>query len=305
MQKTSFNSGYLFAALTVAIWAGFIVISRLGGTSLLTAFDVAALRFGAASLALLPFWWMRRASVKLFNRRNAALALTGGVGYALLAYSGFKLAPAAHAAVLMPGVLPFQIALCAWLLLGERPNGTRWLALLLIAAGVMCLAVDVFQGGQIAWAGDLLFLSASASWALYTVLGRRWAADPWDATIAVTVLATLVYLPIYLLFLPKHLAVVSGAALITQALYQGVIVAVVAMLLYMKALVKIGPTRLGTFMAAVPASAGLISAPLLGEALSPWMIAGLLCVSIGAWIGSRYSRVVWLTTELKRDEGLT
>jgi len=304
MQKTSFNRGYLFAVLTVAIWAGFIVISRLGGTSLLTAFDVAALRFGAASLALLPFWWMRRASVKLFNRRNAVLALTGGVGYALLAYSGFKLAPAAHAAVLMPGVLPFQIALYAWLLLGERPNGARWIALLLIAVGVMCLATDVFQGGHIAWTGDLLFLSASASWALYTVLVRRWAVDPWNATIGVTFLATLVYLPIYLLFLPRHLAAASAVAIVTQALYQGVIVAVVAMILYMKALVKIGPTRLGTFMAVVPAIAGLISAPLLGEALSPWIIAGLLFVSSGAWIGSRYSSVVSPPVGLKRGEGL-
>ena len=43
------------AAGTVAIWTAFILISRAGGKSALTGYDILALRLGTASLILLPF----------------------------------------------------------------------------------------------------------------------------------------------------------------------------------------------------------------------------------------------------------
>jgi threonine/homoserine efflux transporter RhtA len=84
------SRGYLFAAAAVALWSGFILVSRLGGISRLTAFDITAVRFATAAALLLPVW-LARARAPIFNRRMAALAVTGGVGYALLVYSGFKL----------------------------------------------------------------------------------------------------------------------------------------------------------------------------------------------------------------------
>lgn len=278
--------GFLCAALTVAIWSGFIVITRLGGTSALTGYDVIALRFGTAAVLLFPFWFVRR-DVRLLNKRMAILALTGGLGYSLLIYTGFKFAPAAHGAILMPGVLPFTVAFFVWVLLGERPSALRRVGLVVIAAGVACLAADTFQRNAATWLGDIMIFAASLCWAIYTVLVKRWRITPWQATEGVVLLTALVYLPVYALFLPTQLAAVSWPMIGLQAFYQGVMVTIVAMVLYMQTVGAIGPARTGMLMALVPALSSIAAIPILGEVLSVWLVTGLVLVSVGAYLGSR------------------
>ncbi len=214
--------GYLAAAGTVAIWTGFILISRMGGKTALTAYDVMALRLGTASLLLLPF--LKGMPDRAWrDRRLWTLTLLGGVAYCVLVYTGFKWAPAAHAAILLPGMQPFLVAGAAYLLAGERPTPARWRGLLVIAAGVLCVAVPYLNGG---WSsallyGDLLIFAASIVWAIYSVLVKRWHYSPWTLTRFVTFGSALVYLPVYLLFLPKQLAAVPFSTLLLQGLYQG------------------------------------------------------------------------------------
>ena len=69
--------GYLAAAGTVSIWSSFVLISRLGGKSGLTGYDVLALRLATASLLLLPF--MKGLSAEVWrDRRLWLLAMLGG-----------------------------------------------------------------------------------------------------------------------------------------------------------------------------------------------------------------------------------
>jgi drug/metabolite transporter (DMT)-like permease len=72
-----------------------------------------------------------------------------------------------------------------------------------------------------------------------------------------------------------------------QGFYHGVLVAIVAMVLYMQALARLGPMRLGTVMATVPAIAGVGATLVLGEPFSLWLVAGLVLTSLGAWLGTR------------------
>ena len=286
MDNQHLRRGYFYAALTVAVWSGFILVSRLGGKSPLTAWDVTALRFGTAALILLPVWLWRRPRLN-FSWRMVILAVTGGCGYGVLVYAGFKLTSAAHGAVLLPGMLPFLVALMAWLVLGERPSPQRWLGLVGIAAGIACLAADSFGSSVGDWRGDLLILASSLSWAIYTVLVRRWQVAPWDATLGVGLVSAALYLPVYVLWLPHNLAAASLSTIALQAAYQGVLAVIVAMMFFMRAVAILGPPKVGTLMALIPAVAGTAAAPLLGEPLSPWLMAGLVLVSLGAWVGSQ------------------
>ena len=286
MDNQHLRRGYFYAALTVAVWSGFILVSRLGGKSPLTAWDVTALRFGTAALILLPVWLWRRPRLN-FSWRMVILAVTGGCGYGVLVYAGFKLTSAAHGAVLLPGMLPFLVALMAWLVLGERASPQRWLGLVGIAAGIACLATDSFGSSFGDWRGDLLILASSLSWAIYTVLVRRWQVAPWDATLGVGLVSAALYLPVYVLWLPHNLAAASLSTIALQAAYQGVLAVIVAMMFFMRAVAILGPTKVGTLMALIPAVAGTAAAPLLGEPLSPWLMAGLVLVSLGAWVGSQ------------------
>lgn len=276
--------------MAVAIWSGFILVSRAGGTTALTPYDTAALRFGTALLILLPIWWRQRRPLHLFSIPIILVAMFGGVIYALLVYSAFKYAPATHAAILLPGIMPFAIALLAWLILREKPNRARWYGLLFIAVGVPCLAWDTFREQGAAWIGDLLFVAGSFCWALYTVLVKKLRVTPWEATVGGAIVAALFYLPLYWLFLPKAMADVGWIMILMQSLYQGVLAIILAVLLYMRAVALIGPSGMGAFMALVPAIAGFAAVPVLGESLSPPLVLGLILVSAGAYVGTRNQR---------------
>ncbi len=289
MKPGSTLQGYVAAMATVVIWAGFILMSRMAGKTGLTGWDIVALRLGTASLVLLPFSLNLPAgtwrSGKLWT-----MALSGGLTFLVLVYAGFKLAPAAHGGILLPGMQPFLVTALAWLMVGARPPRQRLLALLPIAAGVLCVAMPVITGshtGASTLPGDALMLAASISWAAYSVLVKKWPHDAWLLTRFVALASCLVYMPVYLLFLPKGLDQVSTSVLVVQALYQGLGPTIIAMLLFLRAVAILGAERTGALVALVPVMAGLGAVPLLDEPLTPWLVAGMVLVSTGAFLASR------------------
>lgn len=287
MNESPVNkSGYFFVAGTILIWSGFVLVSRLGGTSVLNPFDITALRFSVAALVLLPLWlfWKR---VPLFNKTLLGLALTGGLGYALVVYTAFKYAPAAHGAVLLSGLLPFFVPLVGLILLKEPLRRSLRLGLPIIAVGIVCLGVDIFSRSENTLPGDILLISASLIWALYTILAKRSGLGAWEMAIGGALLSALIFLPLYWLFLPKAIHLAPVHDILLQAIYQGVVVAIIAMVTFMAALTRLGPNRTGACMALVPAVAGVSASLLLGEPLNAWIIIGLIATSIGAWLGAR------------------
>ncbi|MDP2229218.1 MAG: DMT family transporter [Moraxellaceae bacterium] len=280
------RSGYLYAAACVLIWSGFVLISRVAGKTPLNGFDLTALRFGTAAVLLLPVWW-RWARVPLFTPQMLVLVATGGIGYALLVYSSFRFAPAAHGAVLLSGLLPFFVTAVAWWRLKEAPRQSLWQALVCIALGVGALGWHSLKDLSQTWPGDLMMVGASFLWALYTILVKQSGFTPWQTTTGVALLSALIYLPVYALLLPKGITAVPLHDVLVQAFYQGVLVVILAMLLYMQAMVRLGPTRLGAVMATVPAVAGISATLILGEPFTAFLVAGLVLTSAGAWLGSR------------------
>lgn len=282
------RSGWWFVLATLAIWIGFILVSRAGGRGVLTGWDVAALRFGTGGLIALAF--LPRASLPPL-RTTLLFSLFGGVFYACCVYTGFRLAPAAHAAILLPGALPFSTAFIAWTWLGQKPNGGQRRALLWVFAGILLTAADTLAHGpqltgrQIA--GDLLFLCGSSSWATFTLLLRRHPVPPLTATVATAIGAAALYLPVWWLFLPSTLRVAPLDEILMQAIYQGVLVVFIAMLLYAQAVRHLGAQTVALSMAVVPGVAALAAVPLLGEPLSLLALTGLAAVTGGALLGAR------------------
>jgi drug/metabolite transporter (DMT)-like permease len=293
-SHTPHKSGYIFATIVVMVWSGFILVSRMGGVSPLTAWDTMALRFATASAILLPYWLWKR-PCNLLDTRIIVLALVGGVGYCAFVYLGFKSAPATHAALLLPGLLPFFNVIFACLIMGETFTRDRAVSLAVIACGVACLAVEAFNtpsGPHHSIWGDVLIVISSLLWALYGVLSRHWKVGPMASLTGVALVTAALYLPVYLLFLPKQISVAPMSTIVTQVIYQGIIATTIAMWLYIRAQEIIGPSTVGAFMAMIPAVAGLAAVPLLGEHLSVWLLAGLFFVSCGALLGVK--GLVWL-----------
>lgn len=283
-------TGFAAAATVVVIWSGFNIASRLGGISPLTPYDMAAIRFGFSGIVCLPFVLVRWR--RLAWRQLVALAAFGGMGYGLFVYSGFALAPTAHAGILVNGGIPFASALIAWLILGHRPGVRSEFALLIAGVGIVLIGLHSF--GQFAgapadqWRGDVFFLLAAVCYASFGLLLRHWHVSPLDATIGIAVISMVCYLPAYLLFLPKAIASVPMSFVLGQGVYQGILAASFASLLFAYAIHTIGPQRATLMLAMVPGISAVAAVPLLGEPLGAITLAGVVLVTIGAVLGATH-----------------
>ena len=291
--------GLASALAVLAIWTSFILVARGSATRTLASWDIAWVRFVASGAIALPWvlWRWRALRAGLGGaqalRRGAALTLFAGVGYCALAYSGFFYAPAAHAAVLMPGSLPLWTTLFAVLLLGERLTPPRVIGLALIVAGDLLVGGAslraAFDGSQV-WRGDLLFLSAAMSWSAYSVLCRRWRVGAVDATLAVAFGCLVSAVPLYALavqagWVESRLAAAPWSEIVFQGLFQGALSMIVAGIAFTQVVATFGPVKTTMMTAVVPVLAALAAVPLLGEPLGASALGGLVCVTLGLLLG--------------------
>lgn len=306
-------TGFAAALVTIVIWTSFIVIARASTdpsrVASLTPFDLGFARLLGAGAILLPlgFILVRRdrargqghASMFGFSplplRTTATVGFFGGLLYALLAYSGFVYAPAGHAAVLMPGSLPLWTALLAALFLGTRISRVRWFGLALIVAGGALVGgsslLRAFDGGAV-WKGDVLFMAASLCWAAYSVLARHFMLDAVRATVAITVFAFFIYVPVYVLLLAlgwvsTRLLDVPLGQVVFQVVFQGLGSVVIAGVTFTRMIQYFGPVRSTMITAVVPGLAAVSAVALLGEPLSWSLGLGLMLVTLGIVFGVR------------------
>lgn len=266
--------GWLCALAVVLIWVGFQITGRVAARSPLTAWDVGAMRYLGAFLAVLPILALRGLP-RMAPHRLAAVVATAGIAFPLSAYAGFTLAPAAHAAVIMSAGLPVATSLLAWIFLREVPSPARLISLGGVLAGVLLLAFEAGPALPGAWRGDLCYAAAAFSWAAYTLLVRRWRLPALEATLAVGLYAALVYLPVWWLLLPSATAEASLGAMLVPAVYHGALAAVVAGLFYTRSVAALGPGPITLSAGAVPALVAVSAWVLLGEELGPAGIAGV------------------------------
>jgi drug/metabolite transporter (DMT)-like permease len=318
--------GIASAVITIAIWTSFIVVARFMALKSLTPLDIVLCRIVGAALVLLPWGYFLVRKMHKDNpsaatslwisplplQLTALLGLFGGVGYAVLAYSAFTFAPAAHGSVLMPGLLPLSTALLSVLVLGEVLSRVRKLGLGLILCGgllvggasLMQAYTDAGAGGQV-WKGDLLFVCASSCWAFYTVLCRKHKLDAVPTTIAVIVFCTFAYVPVYALLvgagvLASKLSTAPLWEIIFQTFWQGMGSVVISGITFTQMIRYFGPVRSTMLTAIVPGLSALGAVIFLGEPLGLNLIMGLALVTLGIVVGVRASAAAPVATQASK-----
>lgn len=284
---STYLKGALYGLAAASIWASWSAVTRLAVTTRLDAWDIAALRFGAAGLLLLPVVLRKGIARDRLGWWGLIAFIAGaGVPYVLLAAAGLRFAPARDQGALNPGFMPLFVALIGAVTLHERLTGRRKLGLSLILAG----ALVIVGWHALAWStrtiGHALFLAAAFLWACFTVVMRRAQLEPLHATALVATGSSILYLPIYLAVRGAHLAQMPVADIAVQTLFQGILVTIVSLILYGRALVILGASGGAAFGALVPALSALIAIPLLGEwpGASDWVAIAL--VSVGVYLAS-------------------
>lgn len=309
MKLSPKATGLVAAAITVLIWSSFIVVARASAAHHLRPLDIGFLRIIGAGCVLLPWgWWLAHKQTPsphgtgsllglspLPLRITALAGLFGSVLYAMLAYSGFFFAPAAHASVLMPGSLPLWTSLLAVVALREQLTRARIMGLACIVLGDLLVGgaslLKAFEGGEV-WKGDVMFMSAAFCWACYTVLVRRHALDPVRATIAITAFAWVSFVPLYGVaayagWVPTHLGSAPVEEMLFQAVYQGVGSVVISGITFNVMIRHFGPVRSTMITALVPGLSALGAVVFLNEPMSLNLLGGLALVTCGILFGVR------------------
>ncbi len=303
--------GTLCGILAVLLFSSFTLASRLGFSSLLTTPDIAALRFGIGGVLMLPV--LLHYGLSGVRWRDAAgLAVSGGLGFALLAYAGFALAPAAHGAVLLHGTIPLFTFVILSLTSSQRSTGSQRAGLLLIGAGIVLMGYDSWTRASLRQLiGDVFLLLASISWSAYGVVSRRLKLPPAQGAALVAVVSMCCFLPVYAVLPGKALLLVGTSELLLQAVVQGVLIGAVNIFLYTRAVAALGPGTAALFTAAVPCLTTLTAVPLLSEFPSIVAVIGVAVVTVGMVVALQQQRAATVGAErtsapqlVERSQGL-
>ena len=283
-----FVIGASCAIVAVSIWAGWLVVMRLGVTTRLSAPDLTALRFATAGLVLLPVVLRHGLAIdRLGWSGSVAIVFGGGAPVALVIGAALQFAPVAHAGALYQGTVPLAVACVAAIVLRERIATIRKAGLVFVLCGgstIGGLGLSSFGGRQSI--GHLLFVSASFMTACYTVAIRRTRIDGLHAAAIAAVASLLLYLPVYLVFFENGLFSVPMSDLVFQALYQGVLTAAISLALYGRAIHLLGASNAAAFVALGPMMAAITPTPVLGEWPSPIAWAAILMIVSGVYLVS-------------------
>jgi drug/metabolite transporter (DMT)-like permease len=290
MQSADPNylKGAVFGLAAVSIWAGWSAMTRLAVTTSLDAWDIPALRFGVAGLLLLPIVIRRGLALDRLGWLGLGGLIVGtGAPYALVVALGLRFAPAYDAGALNPGCMPLFVALIAAIVLGEKPSTAQKIGLSLILSG----ALIIIGWHGTAWSisrsiGDVLFLVASFLTACYTVIMRQSKLDPIHVAALVSTGSLIIYAPLYFGIRGLHLAQAPVADLTVQMIFQGIVVTIISLVLYGRAVLILGASGGSAFGALVPALSAVLAIPLLGElpTRSGWV--GISLISIGVYLAS-------------------
>lgn len=263
--------GTLYGLAAVAFWAGYITFASVGVGDGLTPTDFVVLRFITAALVMAP--WLLLHDPRTLGgvgwSRGVLLACTVGPLFIWTGVGGYVFAPLSHGAVVQPATATLTALALATLWLGEPLGKARVIGTTAVLVGI---ALVVFVGGGTvaagpsAWIGDLLFTSAGALFAAFTLLVRRWELSALAATAAVSTVSALVMLPA-LPFLGTwdRLAALGPSTAATQVLVQGVGSGVLSVAAFARAVAYLGAGRAALFPAALPAAALLMGIPVAGE----------------------------------------
>jgi drug/metabolite transporter (DMT)-like permease len=278
--------GAIYGLSAVGIWAAFIVVSRLGVRTSLTPWDIVAIRFGVAGALLLPYLFRRGLALDRLGWVGlTAISVGCGAPMVLLVNAGLQFAPAAHGGALFPGVMPLMVAMLAATVLGEPLTPQKNVGLVLITFGAIMIVWA--SGGTLGTRqniGHILFLCAGLAWAGYTVAMRRARLDGLHAAAIAAVASLVFYVPVYAILSRGSLFNAPAVDVALQAVVQGVLTAIVALLLYGRMVAILGATAGAAFVALTPATTALLAIPVLGEWPSAIDWLAITVVSAGVCI---------------------
>jgi drug/metabolite transporter (DMT)-like permease len=288
-----FDRPYLLLSLTSLFWAINIVLGRMIAGDippLLLTF----LRWGGASLIVLPFAWngLKRdwPVIRRHLKLIAILSATGIAGYNAMAYWGLAYTEALNV-LLLQSTGPLLIAIWAFVLWGDRLTPRQLGGILTSLAGVVVIICrgDIAHLAQMKLnPGDVLIFIALILYGAYAALLRKRPDIHQLSFLATTIIGGTMCLAPFALgeFLagprmnvtPTTFAVVFYVALFPS---------LIAYMFFVRGVELIGPNRASPFFHLMPVFGSVIAILFLGEQPQLFHALGFALVLTGVFVATR------------------
>ncbi|ALX96000.1 multidrug DMT transporter [Serratia fonticola] len=280
----------LFPLLAVLIWSINAVVSKVSAT----AIDPAAISFYRWALALIvltPFalpgairnwpairanWW-----------KLMILGLLGMVLYQSLAYYAAHSVSALFMGILN-SLIPLLTVLIGIFVLRVAPTVGIALGSILSLSGLVWL-VSAGQPGLLLQhcigKGELMMFAASASYALYGVLTKRWAIPlpNWQSLYVQIVFGVVLLLPNFLMAHDVQLTSQN----IPLVLFAGIPASIAAPFLWIQGVMRLGANKASIFMNLAPVFTAIIAVLFLHEQLHSYHLIGGGIALLGVILSQR------------------
>ena len=288
-------AGLAIAAMfaSMLVFGANFALSRHAVQHGLTAYDLVFLRFGISGPLLLPLFLRAGRGIRdcagVGWGRGLVLAATSGAPITLLLSAGVSLAPAAHGSALGPGTVTVVGVVYAIVMAGALPRWPIRIGLALALSGLIAIAAAGSASGSRAIVlGDLCFFATGLLWGFYPVLLHRWRVGAIVGA-AICSVVSLAYLPVYLALLEPRLLAAPVGIILFQAVYQGLLVSILALWLWGHAVRVLGAEGTQLFPPLIPVIGTLIAIPILDEWPGAFQAVGIALIvsglALSAWSG--------------------
>ncbi len=151
-------------------------------------------------------------------------------------------------------------------------------------AGIVTTAAGIglfTSNGGAFGSGHLILVGTGIRWATYTLLVRRSAVPALNAAAIIAVGSAVAYVPVYLIAMPKEIATAPLLDITLQAVFQGVLVSVVAIYAFNRSAELLGPVAGATLPAMIPVVTMALGHLFLGESVGLMELVGAFVTAGG------------------------
>lgn len=289
--------GHALALATVLVWAVTFVSTKV----LLVHLSPMEILFSRFAVGFLALAVLRPRRLRLPNRAQEKwFVLAGATGialYYLLENIALTFAPASVVGVVVAAA-PLFTGLLSAALSKKRPSAAFFLGFAAAMAGVALVsfgggafAGQAAEGGSFEAAGVLLALAAAATWAVYSLVTDKIASFGLDGVLATrrTFAWGLLFMALALPFFgfsPNWPALTLPEVWGNLA-FLGLGASALCFVTWNLAVRRLGPVTASLYIYLVPALTVLASCAVLGEALTPSVVVGVLLTVGGLALSER------------------
>ncbi|MCD2528638.1 DMT family transporter [Providencia huaxiensis] len=292
----------LFPLIAVLLWSINAIVNKAAST----AIDPAAISFYRWALAFLVMTPFVLRSVlrnfKMVMKHWWQLAILGALGmmlYQSLAYYAAHSVSATFMGI-MNSLIPLLTVIISIFVLRVIPTVGIVLGSILSLCGLVWLVSQGSPGALFSQGlgqGEAMMLVASAAYALYGVLTKRWSIQlsSWDALYVQIFFGVIMLLPNFLLAEDVSL----NSQNIGLVVFAGIAASIIAPALWIKGVIKLGANTTSIFMNLAPVFTAIIAIFALGEELKSYHLIGGGVVLLGVMLAQQLRTPL---TELFRRE---